>query len=93
MSLGWKLLLPTALAYIVIVAGLMLGLQMAGIRPGLTYGLIFLAVNVVLLVVLFVIMDRGRIVSPASGRIPAGDLARLRGVSRTRAQLSTETGD
>ena len=93
MSLGWKLLLPTALAYIVIVAGLMLGLQAAGIRPGLTYGLIFLGVNVVLLVVLFVILDRGRIVSPAYGRISALELARLSGVSRGRAQLSTETGD
>jgi hypothetical protein len=86
-------MLPTALAYIVIVAGLMLGLQAAGIRPGLTYGLIFLGVNVVLLVVLFVILDRGRIVSPAYGRISALELARLRGVSRGRAQLSTETGD
>jgi NADH-quinone oxidoreductase subunit H len=93
MSLGWKLLLPTALAYIVIVAAMMLSLQMAGIDPGLVYGLIFFAVNVVLLVVLFVVLDRGRIVSPAYGRISARELAHLRGITSAREHLSTETGD
>jgi hypothetical protein len=66
---------------------------MAGIAPGLIYGLIFFAVNIVLLVVLFVILDRGRLVSPAYGRISSDELAHLRGITRARGHLSTETGD
>ncbi len=93
MSLGWKFLLPVALAYIVIVASVMLGLDAAGVQRGLTYGLIFFAINAVILIALFVVLDRGRLISPAYGRIPADELARLRGVAPARAHLSTQAGD
>ena len=88
MSLGWKILLPLALAYIVVVASLMLALDAAGIERGLTYGLIFLAVNVVLLGLFFLLLDRGKLVSPAWGRASAEELRRLRLRSATRARLS-----
>ncbi|MFN8667457.1 MAG: NADH-quinone oxidoreductase subunit NuoH [Gemmatimonadaceae bacterium] len=93
MSLGWKLLLPLALGYIVIVASLMLGLDAAGIPRGLPYAGIFLAVNAVILFVAFSLFDRGRVVSPAYGRASAEELARLRGITAARANLSTQAGD
>ena len=78
MSLGWKFMLPLALAYIVIIAALMLGLDAAGIHRGAVYATILGAVNVVLVMLLFVILDRGRIISPASSRLEPEHLERLR---------------
>lgn len=93
MSLGWKFLLPMALAYIVITAGLVLGLDAMGIPRGFAYGGVFLAVNAVILFAVFSFFDRGRVLSPAYGRASAEELARLRGISAARANLSTQAGD
>jgi NADH-quinone oxidoreductase subunit H len=93
MSLGWKFLFPVALAYIVVVAGLMLGLDAMGIQRGFVYGGIFLAVNAVILFILFAVFDRGRVVSPASARASADEVARLRGISAARTNLSTQAGN
>ncbi len=90
MSLGWKVFLPMALGYIVVMASLMLALDAAGLSRGFTYGLILLGVNAVLLVVLFWILDRGRIVSPAYGRVAPAQLAHLRGVTAARAHLASK---
>ena len=89
MSLGWKFMLPLALAYIVIVAMLMLLLDFAGIHPGVFYAAICGAVNVVLVIVLFAVLDRGRIISPAYGRMHPEELKRLRRLA-ARSPLSTE---
>jgi NADH-quinone oxidoreductase subunit H len=88
MSLGWKIFLPVALAYIVIIAGVVLALDAANIERGLVYGLILFAVNAVLLVVLFVVFDRGRILSPASPPYVGARLAHLRQLAAERARLS-----
>ena len=88
MSLGWKVFLPVALAYIVIIAGLILALDAAGIERGLVYGLILFGVNAVLLLGLFLILDRGRIVSPASPPAAGARLAHLRQLAAERARLS-----
>lgn len=93
MSLGWKFLLPIALAYIVIVASLMLGLDAMGIQRGFVYGAIFFAVNAVILFAVFSFFDRGRVLSPAYGRATVEELARLRGITAARANLSTQAGD
>lgn len=93
MSLGWKILLPISLGYIVLVAALMLGLDALGIGRGLLYGGIFLAVNAVILFTVFTFFDRGRVLSPAYGRASAEELARLRGITAARAHLSTQAGD
>ena len=90
MSLGWKVLLPIAIAYIIIVAALLLALDAAGIPRGFTYGLILFAVNAVLLFILFFILDRGRIVSPAYRGADAAELARLRGITAARAHLTSQ---
>jgi NADH-quinone oxidoreductase subunit H len=90
MSLGWKVLLPIAIAYIIIVAALILVLDAAGLPRGFTYGLILFAVNAVLLFVLFFVLDRGRIVSPAYPGANAAELARLRAVAAARARLTSQ---
>ena len=64
MSLGWKLMLPLALAYITIIA------------------------TVVLAVLLFVVLDRGRIVSPAYSRLDREEVARLRDISTGKSTLA-----
>jgi NADH-quinone oxidoreductase subunit H len=88
MSLGWKVMLPTALAYIIIVAAAILVLESAGIRPGAMYASIMGAINMALVVILFAIMDRGRIVSPAYGRLGAREIRELRAL-RDRSSLAT----
>lgn len=88
MSLGWKVFLPVALAYIVIIAALILALDAAGLARGLVYGLILFGVNAVLLVLLFLGLDRGRIVSPASPPAAGARLASLRQAAAARARLS-----
>ena len=89
MSLGWKFMLPLALVYIVIIAVVQLGLSAAGIQPGMLYALILGSLNVGLVIVLFAILDRGRIISPAYGRMHPIEVERLRRVTR-RAQLAAE---
>jgi NADH-quinone oxidoreductase subunit H len=91
MSLGWKFMLPLALVYIVLIAAVMLGLSAAGIDQGFLYATILGSVNVVVIVVLFAILDRGRIISPAYGRMSARDVERLRQVTR-RATMAAEAG-
>jgi NADH-quinone oxidoreductase subunit H len=79
MALGWKIMLPTALAYIVVVAGATLGLEFAGFHPASwQFALIMLAINIVLVVILFGVVDRGRLVSPAYSRLDKRNLAKLR---------------
>ena len=88
MSLGWRVMLPTALAYIIVVAAAILVLESAGIRRGAMYASILGAVNMALVVILFAILDRGRVLSPAYGRIGQKQLRELRTMSR-RSPLAT----
>ncbi|HEX5074092.1 MAG TPA: NADH-quinone oxidoreductase subunit NuoH [Gemmatimonadaceae bacterium] len=93
MSLGWKTMLPLALAYIVIIASTLLVLDYFGLQRGFTYGLAMLAVNAVCVVIVFFILDRGRIISPAYGRATPQQIARLRAVTAARSHLSPQSGD
>jgi NADH-quinone oxidoreductase subunit H len=88
MSVGWRVMLPTALAYIIVVAAAILILESAGIRRGAMYASILAAVNMALVVILFAILDRGRVVSPAYGRIGKRELEELR-TMRQRSSLAT----
>jgi NADH-quinone oxidoreductase subunit H len=92
MSLGWKFMLPLALSYIIIVAAVTLGLDMAGVPRDWRFGLILFGMNVVLLVVVFVLLDRGRIISPATTRLRDDSIARLRARS-AQSTLIPESGD
>jgi NADH-quinone oxidoreductase subunit H len=98
MSLGWKVFLPLALAYIVIIAAVILGLDWAGVPRDWRYGLAMFAVNLVISALVFVVLDRGRIISPASTRARMEEIQRLRQMSRSRAlgqrpELSPGAGD
>ena len=88
MSLGWKVMLPLALAYIVVIAAAILVLESAGIRRGAMYSSILGAINMALVVILFAILDRGRLISPAYGRAQQAKIERLKRVS-SRSQLAT----
>lgn len=92
MSLGWKFMLPLALAYIVIIATAVLILDAANIGQGAMYSSILGAINLALVVIVFVILDRGRVISPAYGRMQGARLRHLKGAAR-RAQLATEAAD
>jgi NADH-quinone oxidoreductase subunit H len=85
MSLGWKFMLPLALAYVVVIAAATLGLDALGVARGsLVYTLALFGLNVVLLVLVFVVLDRGRLISPASARAREDEVRRLRGLARER---------
>ena len=85
MALGWSLMLPLALGYIVLVAALVLALDAVGVARGPGFSLALFAVNVALLAALGAWLDRGRIISPASARLGGGELARLRARAVPRA--------
>jgi NADH-quinone oxidoreductase subunit H len=88
MSLGWKIMLPLALAYIIIIAGVILVLETAGIGRGAMYSSIMGVVNIIVVMIVFTILDHGRIISPAYGRLESVRLARLRAMS-ARSPLAT----
>jgi NADH-quinone oxidoreductase subunit H len=90
MSLGWKVLLPLAIGYIVTIAGATLGLDALGVPRtpvhGVpVYGLCLVAINVVIVLLLVIVVDRGRLISPASARVRAAELTRLRAVQQRLA--------
>lgn len=92
MALGWKVMLPLALLYIVIVAFAVIALDVLGLTAGPVQAMALFALNLVLLFGMFFIFDRGRLISPAQARISPAELARLREVAR-RAALAGEAGD
>jgi NADH-quinone oxidoreductase subunit H len=91
MSLGWKFMLPLALVYIVLIAAVMLGLSASGIHQGVMYTAILGSINVALVIILFAILDRGRLISPAYGRMHPKEIERLRSVDRRRI-IAAEAG-
>lgn len=74
MHLGWKVMLPTALAYVVLIAGTMLVLDQLGVPYGMLYGLILTAVSAVCTLAFVFFVDRDRIISGAHRRTPSSSL-------------------
>ena len=86
MSLGWKFMLPLILSYVVIVASATLALDAFGVRrDAWAFPAIMFAMNVVLVGLVFGVLDRGRLLSPASARSRADEIARLRQDSQRSA--------
>jgi NADH-quinone oxidoreductase subunit H len=85
MALGWKLMLPVALGYVMVLAAAILGLESAGILQG-SWGFTsaLLGLNVALVVLIFGVLDRGRLISPAYSRLDRRDLEKLRKVTADR---------
>ncbi|MBA3854859.1 MAG: NADH-quinone oxidoreductase subunit NuoH [Gemmatimonas sp.] len=90
MSLGWKVMLPIALIYLVIISAAIVALDMAGLGRGPVFGYAMGGLNLVCLVVLVLVLDRGRLVSPASGRLAPDEVERLRRRAPMRATLAPE---
>lgn len=92
MSLGWSIMLPIALAYIVVIAAATLGLDALGVTRGPLFSLALFGLNVVIITVLLRWLDRGKLISPASARVGPTDLEKLRarGLDLSRRQLSIE---
>jgi NADH-quinone oxidoreductase subunit H len=94
MHLGWKVLLPFALGYIVLMAASILTLDSLGIEYGLVYGLILTAINLVATLFFFFVVDRDRVMSGAAPvpverrravNLPSGVSARRREPAGTAA--------
>lgn len=69
MELGWKIMLPVALAYIVVVATAVWVLDEAGVALGIPYGLAMFGLNLVLAGVLLWGVDRGRLIAGSRRRV------------------------
>ncbi|HEY2376253.1 MAG TPA: NADH-quinone oxidoreductase subunit NuoH [Gemmatimonadaceae bacterium] len=95
MALGWKVLLPLALTYIVAMAGAIVGLNYGGYyRGSWQFGAALLALNILIVAIVFLILDRGRIVSPAYSRLDRRNLEKLRQAALDRARFHpAEAGD
>ena len=87
-------MLPTALAYIVVVAAATLVMSIAGITYNTwQFALIMLGINVVLIGLLFGVIDRGRLISPAYSRLDKQNLARARAERYRRLALEPVTSE
>jgi NADH-quinone oxidoreductase subunit H len=79
MQLGWKVMLPTALAYLMVVAATILVLDQLEVPYGFVFGLVLTVVSAIATGIFLLALDRGRILSGASygsrERIRAGRLA------------------
>ena len=95
MALGWKVMLPLALAYIVLMAGAILGLSYAGyVRGSWQFGATLLVLNLIVVAVVFLVLDRRRVISPAYSRLDRRNLQKLRQAALDRARFSpAEAGD
>lgn len=73
MDLGWKVLLPSALAYVMFVAVAVWALERSGVVFGVREGWILAVCNVVLAFLFFTVLDRDRVLGgPANRRHDAG---------------------
>jgi NADH-quinone oxidoreductase subunit H len=66
MSLGWKVMLPVSLAYVMLVAGTILVLDTLGIEYGFTFGLVLTAMSTLCTVGFLFFLDRDRVIQGAS---------------------------
>jgi len=79
MQLGWKVMLPVALAYVMVVAGTILALDSLGVGYGFTFGLVLTVVSALCTGLFLLVLDRGRIVTGAAYQ------AHLRSASEKKA--------
>jgi hypothetical protein len=57
------------------------------------YAAILGSMNLGLVIVLFAILDRGRIISPAYGRMHPREIERMRQLDRRRSMTATRAGE
>ncbi|MEP6493661.1 MAG: NADH-quinone oxidoreductase subunit NuoH [bacterium] len=94
MALGWKFMLPVSLAYIMVIATATLILQSIGINPqSWKFSVGMLGLNIVLVVLIFGVIDRGRLISPAYSRLDKRNLDKLRRARFDRVRLEPATSE
>ncbi|MEX0980275.1 MAG: NADH-quinone oxidoreductase subunit NuoH [Gemmatimonadota bacterium] len=73
MHLGWKVMLPVSLAYVMLIALTVLTLDELGVPYGFLYGLVLTAVSLLCTIAFVFYIDRDRIIAGASisSRAPA----------------------
>ncbi len=62
MALGWKIMLPVALAYIMLIATAVWAFDALGLADGPLYGFALFGVNLVALFIVFRVLDSGRLI-------------------------------
>jgi len=67
MELGWKLLLPAGIGYVVVMATAVYLLDRGGVAFGFSYGLALFGINAVILAVILWGLDRGRLIKGSRG--------------------------
>ncbi|MCI0434708.1 MAG: NADH-quinone oxidoreductase subunit NuoH [Gemmatimonadetes bacterium] len=72
MHLGWKVMIPAALGYIVLIGSAILLLDAAGVPFGFRYGLVLTGVSLVATAVFLFWIDRDRTMGGSGGYRPAG---------------------
>ena len=92
MSLGWKVMLPTGLAYVMIVAATILVLDLLEVPYGLTFGLVLSAVSGACTLAFLFLLDRDRVISGASVPYRQDRPVRLPG-TEVGPEVSQVTGD
>lgn len=90
MSLGWRFLLPLALGYIVLISVVLLAMQALGIQQGAIQTGILLVINVAVLLIVFVLFDRGRLLSPTTSKMSVTEMRRLRAQDSAGSALSAQ---
>ncbi|MFO7892637.1 MAG: NADH-quinone oxidoreductase subunit NuoH [Longimicrobiales bacterium] len=70
MDLGWKGLLPTSLAYIMLMGATILVLDTVGMEYGFLYGLVLTGVNLVATVAFLWLLDSDRVIRGGSAKRP-----------------------
>lgn len=88
MTLGWGIMLPLALGYIMLIATATLALDYIGISRGVPFSLSLLVLNLAVGAVLLWWGDKGKLLSPASARLGQRELARLRARSAAPASFA-----
>ncbi len=66
MQLGWKVMLPVSLAYLMVVAATILALDQLGVAYGFTFGLVLTVVSAICTGLFLLVLDRGRTLSGAA---------------------------
>jgi NADH-quinone oxidoreductase subunit H len=97
MHLGWKVMLPTALAYVTLMGAAILALDSFGIPFGFVYGLILTGVSVLSTAIFLLVLDRDRVIggtAPARpGSSPRRRATALQGVTVYPDETESSTAD
>jgi len=88
MALGWKVMLPTALAYVMLMAGTILTLDTIGMTWGFGYGLVLTVVSGLATAGFLFLLDRGRTITGAAAQ--AAQRHEVKTIRRATAQPRPE---